>query len=115
MKSGEWVQLNCPAGTIGNFVKISTLNKETSIHLAKVEVYSTKAAVKVESAQVCKSAKWQNIMECDKYCHKKVGISQGGHSKGASWDNHDLSYCRQGCGLKWGETRCEKSATPLNF
>jgi hypothetical protein len=53
-------------------------------------------------------------MECDKYCQKKVGISQGGH-KGAAWDNHDLSYCRQGCGLKWGETRCEKSATPLNF
>ena len=54
-------------------------------------------------------------MECDKYCKKKVGISQGGYSKDASWDNDDLSFCRQGCGLKWGGTRCERSATPLNF
>lgn len=39
---GEWYQLNCPAGTWGSYVKIIPSGNPLSIHLAEIEVYSSK-------------------------------------------------------------------------
>jgi hypothetical protein len=49
-------------------------------------------------------------LECDKFCISKYKLSTSN-----PWKNHDVSFCRQGCGLKWGSTRCEKANKPLSY
>jgi len=52
-------------------------------------------------------------LECDKHCIKTYGFSTANTVE--KWDNYKLSFCRQGCGLKWSDIRCEDVGRPLTF
>lgn len=54
---GKWYQFNCPAGTKGNYVEIKTTTA-VELHLAEIEVYSSKVPEKVDANAVCTSVKW---------------------------------------------------------